>query len=111
MMERQLGLTPKMRALKHFIASRIEATGCAPSFDEMMPAIGQKSKSGVHRLVLALVERGHLERLPGRARALRIAGQPTIDTADALRIVAARCKMSRETADEIARLLAAEVSA
>ena len=67
------GLTPKQRVLLDFIARyQHERRGVSPSFDEMAQAIGLASKSGVHRLVEGLVERGALERLPNQARALRI---------------------------------------
>lgn len=67
-----LSLTADQRQLKTFIADRIKTTGIAPSFDEMRDALGLKSKSGVHRLVLALEERGHIRRLPNRARAIEV---------------------------------------
>lgn len=69
-------LTKKQRDLLLFINDRIEAGDIAPSFDEMRDALGLKSKSGIHRLITALVERGYLERLPNRARALKILKLP-----------------------------------
>lgn len=65
-------LTPKQRELLAFIEQRLAQDGVSPSFDEMREAVGLKSKSGVHRLIGALVERGFLRRLPNRARALEV---------------------------------------
>ncbi len=65
-------LTRKQRDLLYFIQSRVKDDDVAPSFDEMREALGLKSKSGIHRLISALEERGYLERLPHRARAIRL---------------------------------------
>ena len=65
-------LTKKQRSLLELIQRRIESTGIAPSFDEMKDEMGLKSKSGVHRMVLALKEKGFIERLENRARALEV---------------------------------------
>ncbi|NCC21819.1 MAG: transcriptional repressor LexA [Alphaproteobacteria bacterium] len=69
-------LTKKQRDLLLFIHERMKDGDIAPSFDEMKEALGLKSKSGVHRLITGLVERGYLERLPHRARALEIKRLP-----------------------------------
>jgi repressor LexA len=69
-------LTEKQRDLLHFIRERHREAGVSPSFDEMKEALGLKSKSGVHRLVGALEERGFLRRLPNRARAIEILRMP-----------------------------------
>ncbi|NBX65675.1 MAG: transcriptional repressor LexA [Proteobacteria bacterium] len=69
-------LTKKQRDLLVFIHEKMAEGDLAPSFDEMKEALGLKSKSGVHRLIEALVERGFLERLPNRARALNIKKLP-----------------------------------
>ncbi|WP_448581277.1 transcriptional repressor LexA [Thermaurantiacus sp.] len=69
-------LTAKQHDLLAFIAARLEATGVSPSFEEMKEALDLKSKSGVHRLVEALEERGFLRRLPNRARALEVLRLP-----------------------------------
>jgi repressor LexA len=70
-------LTRKQRDLLLFIHSRMQdESDVAPSFEEMKEALGLKSKSGIHRLITALVERGYLERLPNRARALEIKRLP-----------------------------------
>lgn len=69
-------LTTKQRDLLVFIHSSLQETGVSPSFEEMREAIGLKSKSGVHRLVQALEERGFIRRLKSRARALEIIKLP-----------------------------------
>ena len=65
-------LTAKQHELLHFIQERLDASGISPSFEEMKEALGLKSKSGIHRLISALEERGFLRRLPNRARALEV---------------------------------------
>ncbi len=69
-------LTKKQHELICFIADRLNATGISPSFEEMKDALDLKSKSGVHRLISALEERGFLRRLPNRARALEVVKMP-----------------------------------
>ena len=69
-------LTKKQQVLLHYICERIDFDGVSPSFEEMKLYLGLKSKSGVHRLVKALEERGFIERLPNRARALKIVEIP-----------------------------------
>lgn len=69
-------LTVKQHELIRFIQQRLEETGISPSFEEMKEALDLKSKSGVHRLISALEERGFLRRLPNRARALEVIRQP-----------------------------------
>ncbi|MXO74101.1 transcriptional repressor LexA [Altererythrobacter aerius] len=69
-------LTAKQRELLQFITLRLEADGVSPSFEEMKDALDLKSKSGVHRLISALEERGFIRRLPNRARALEVVRQP-----------------------------------
>ena len=65
-------LTAKQRELLLFIDGRLKQDGVSPSFDEMREALDLKSKSGVHRLISALEERGFIRRLPNRARALEV---------------------------------------
>jgi len=65
-------LTKKQHELLVFINARLQDTGVCPSFDEMKDALGLKSKSGIHRLITGLEERGFVRRLPHRARALEI---------------------------------------
>lgn len=69
-------LTKKQRELLILIHERMKTGDIAPSFDEMREELGLKSKSGIHRLITALVERGYLERLPNRARALEVKKLP-----------------------------------
>lgn len=69
-------LTVKQRELLLFINQRLMATGVSPSFDEMKDALHLKSKSGIHRLVGGLEERGFIRRLPHRARALEVTKLP-----------------------------------
>jgi len=74
-------LTRKQHELIRFIQDRLEETGVSPSFEEMKEALDLKSKSGVHRLISALEERGFIRRLPNRARALEVLRQPDDVTA------------------------------
>ena len=76
-------LTAKQRDLLLFIDTRLKDGGISPSFDEMREALDLKSKSGVHRLISALEERGFIRRLPNRARALEVLRQPENVTATA----------------------------
>jgi len=69
-------LTRKQHELLRFIQVRLEESGISPSFEEMKEALDLKSKSGVHRLISALEERGFIRRLPNRARALEVLKQP-----------------------------------
>ena len=71
-------LTPKQKELLMFIHQRVSESGVPPSFDEMKVALALKSKSGIHRLITALEERGFIRRLPHRARALEILKLPEI---------------------------------
>jgi repressor LexA len=76
-------LTRKQRELLLFINQRLTATGISPSFDEMKDALSLKSKSGIHRLVSGLEERGFIRRLPHRARALEVVKLPEESAASA----------------------------
>lgn len=69
-------LTRKQYELLVFIDQRLKASGISPSFDEMKDALGLKSKSGIHRLITGLEERGFIHRLPHRARALEVLRLP-----------------------------------
>jgi repressor LexA len=69
-------LTRKQHELLMFINQRLTATGVAPSFDEMKDALKLRSKSGIHRLISGLEERGFIRRLPHRARALEVVKLP-----------------------------------
>ena len=76
-------LTRKQIELLRFINERLHETGVPPSFDEMKDALDLKSKSGIHRLILALEERGFIRRLPNRARALEVIKLPEASTPSA----------------------------
>ncbi|CAD0185518.1 LexA repressor [Ruegeria sp. THAF57] len=78
-------LTKKQLDLLEFIHKRVQADGVPPSFDEMKAALDLRSKSGIHRLITALEERGFIRRLAHRARAIEIVklpeslgGEPTV---------------------------------
>jgi repressor LexA len=96
----QAMLTRKQHELIRFIQARLEDTGVSPSFEEMKEALDLKSKSGVHRLISALEERGFIRRLPNRARALEVLRQPEdVSTA------------ASRTASNVASLAAARTAA
>ncbi len=80
-------LTSKQNELLRFIHERLESNGVSPSFEEMKDALDLKSKSGVHRLISALEERGFIRRLPNRARALEILQMPEGGGAKAVNVV------------------------
>ncbi|KMO32851.1 transcriptional repressor LexA [Methylobacterium aquaticum] len=82
-------LTRKQLDLLRFIQQRMRETGVPPSFDEMKDALDLKSKSGIHRLITALEERGFLRRLPNRARAIEVIRLPDAVTGPAVAPVAA----------------------
>ncbi|MFA7305456.1 MAG: transcriptional repressor LexA [Hyphomicrobium sp.] len=69
-------LTEKQKDLLLFIHGRMQERGVPPSFDEMKDALDLRSKSGIHRLITALVERGFIRRLPHRARAIEVIKLP-----------------------------------
>jgi repressor LexA len=69
-------LTRKQHELLLFIHQRLQESGIPPSFDEMKEALDLRSKSGIHRLIIALEERGFIKRLPNRARALEVIKLP-----------------------------------
>jgi repressor LexA len=69
-------LTRKQYELFMFIHERLKEAGVPPSFDEMKDALDLRSKSGIHRLITALEERGFIRRLPNRARAIEVIKQP-----------------------------------
>lgn len=73
-------LTNKQAELLRFIHERLKETGVPPSFEEMKEALDLRSKSGIHRLISALEERGFIRRLPNRARALEVLKLPESST-------------------------------
>ncbi|HWA90324.1 MAG TPA: transcriptional repressor LexA [Rhizomicrobium sp.] len=87
-------LTRKQYELLMFIHERVRETGVPPSFDEMKDALDLKSKSGIHRLITALEERGFLRRMEKRARALEIVKLPD-NVAETLRPATTRSQVQR----------------
>src|ERR1700712_2488250 len=71
-------LTHKQHELLMFIHERMKESGIPPSFDEMKDALDLRSKSGIHRLITALEERGFIRRLPNRARAIEVLKLPEL---------------------------------
>ena len=103
-------LTAKQHELIRFIQQRLDETGISPSFEEMKEALDLKSKSGVHRLISALEERGFIRRLPNRARALEVIRQPedatptpraTLAANDAIASVSAKLASAPEPANDV----------
>ena len=92
-------LTAKQRELLLFIDGRLKESGISPSFDEMREALDLKSKSGVHRLISALEERGFIPRLPTRARALEVVKLPEVRSATATPIRPAAAVPANDTID------------
>src|SRR5258708_2271180 len=73
-------LTRKQFELLRFISERLKESGVPPSFDEMKDALDLRSKSGIHRLITALEERGFIRRLPNRARAIEVIKMPELSS-------------------------------
>jgi repressor LexA len=92
-------LTAKQRELLLFIDGRLKDGGVSPSFDEMREALELKSKSGVHRLISALEERGFIRRLPNRARALEVVKLPETRSATVTPIRPAAPAPANDTID------------
>ena len=90
-------LTAKQRDLLLFIDKRLNESGISPSFDEMREALDLKSKSGVHRLISALEERGFIRRLPNRARALEVVKLPETRSATVTQLRAAAPAPANDT--------------
>src|SRR3984885_2739353 len=74
-------LTRKQYELLRFISERLKESGVPPSFDELKDALDLRSKSGIHRLITALEERGFIRRLPNRARAIEVIKLPELASA------------------------------
>src|SRR5271154_4833178 len=87
-------LTRKQYELLMFIHERVRESGIPPSFDEMKEALDLKSKSGIHRLITALEERGFLRRMEKRARALEVLKLPE-NMAETLRPATTRSQSQR----------------
>lgn len=94
-------LTRKQHELICFIEDRLAATGVSPSFEEMKEALDLKSKSGVHRLISALEERGYIKRLPNRARALEILRMPERSDGTAPKPAAVACDLPQPANDVV----------
>jgi len=102
-------LTAKQRELLLFIDQRLGETGISPSFDEMREALELKSKSGVHRLISALEERGFIRRLPNRARALEVMKLP--ETRPSATVTQLRPAAPAAANDTVELLLAGRIAA
>lgn len=87
-------LTKKQHELLLFIHQRLAESGIPPSFDEMKDALELKSKSGIHRLITALEERGFIRRLPNRARALEVLRLPEGHDGEIVPVANTRISMS-----------------
>ena len=92
-------LTAKQRDLLLFIDDRLKQDGISPSFDEMREALDLKSKSGVHRLISALEERGFIRRLANRARALEVLKLPEAQSAKVIPLRPAAPAPANDTID------------
>lgn len=89
-------LTQAQSELLHFLKAYIAETGgIAPSYDEMREQVGLSSKSGVHRLIKALEERGHIRRRPNRARCIEIVEQGALDGFSTLELMAELARRNR----------------
>ncbi len=94
-------LTRKQQELLHFIHDRLSNDGISPSFDEMKAALRLKSKSGIHRLISGLEERGFIKRLPHRARALEVTRLP--DSLNIKETAAKAVSAVKTAANDVAR--------
>ncbi len=88
-------LTRKQYELLRFINERLKEAGVPPSFDEMKDALDLRSKSGIHRLITALEERGFIRRLPNRARAIEVIKLPELRRPPATAAAASRRASSK----------------
>lgn len=95
-------LTKRQYQLLMLIEKKLREDGVSPSFDEMKDAIGLKSKSGIHRLISGLEERGFIRRLPNRARALEVLRLPDNQTDDPA--LSAKTVVDRRTTRSFTRL-------
>jgi repressor LexA len=102
-------LTAKQRELLIFIDNRLKESGISPSFDEMREALDLKSKSGVHRLISALEERGFIRRLANRARALEVVKLPA--TRAAATVTPIRPAVAAPANDTMELVLAGRIAA
>ena len=77
-------LTKKQKNLLLFINKKLRSSGVSPSYEEMKESLNLKSKSGIHRLISALEERGFIKRLKHKARAMEIINKDSIDNENSL---------------------------
>ena len=96
-------LTRKQYELLRFINERLKEAGVPPSFDEMKDALDLRSKSGIHRLITALEERGFIRRLPNRARAIEVIKLPELRPPAAATAAAASRRASSKARSASAR--------
>ena len=96
-------LTKRQYQLLMLIEKKLREDGVSPSFEEMKEAIGLKSKSGIHRLISGLEERGFIRRLPNRARALEVLRLPD-NQQDGDTVVSAQSLMTQKTTRSFSRL-------
>ena len=96
-------LTRKQYELLRFINERLKEAGVPPSFDEMKDALDLRSKSGIHRLITALEERGFIRRLPNRARAIEVIKLPELSAAGTVTAAAASRRASSKAPSASAR--------
>ncbi|HEY0148737.1 MAG TPA: transcriptional repressor LexA [Allosphingosinicella sp.] len=94
-------LTRKQHELLTYIHGKLAETGVSPSFEEMKDALELKSKSGVHRLISALEERGFLRRLPNRARALEVVKMPEVKSGNVVELKPAAVAPPRPANDQV----------
>jgi repressor LexA len=94
-------LTRKQHELLTYIHGKLAETGVSPSFEEMKDALELKSKSGVHRLISALEERGFLRRLPNRARALEVVKMPEVKGGNVVELKPAAVAPPRPANDQV----------
>lgn len=95
-------LTKRQYQLLMLIDKKLQEDGVSPSFEEMKEAIGLKSKSGIHRLISGLEERGFIRRLPNRARALEVLRLP--ENQDTEKSVSAKSLIAQKTTTSFSRL-------
>ena len=101
------GLTRQQRALLNFIEEYQARHAASPSYEEMMEALGLQSKSGVHRLVHALRDRGHITLSEHKARTIALVGRPEpVQEIEALDVVIKRCQITPDTRRELQALSA-----
>jgi repressor LexA len=101
-------LTRKQKELLLLIRGRLDADGVPPSFDEMKDALGLRSKSGIHRLITGLEERGFIKRLAHRARALEITRMPEGHDARTAKTLARKTRMPTISMPDLPAIAAAQ---